>query len=432
MKKLSRGEEIIMIEQRTPISVTEAISKIMQKVKQGEVERIPLSEADGRYLAEELVADHPIPFFDRSSFDGFAIRAEDTQGARFDQPIKLKVIESIAAGEVAEKTLKAHETIRIMTGAQMPLGADSVIALELTEELEIEGDKWVRINRSVQKGDNVSLRGEDTIQGTVIAPKGRRISAGEMSMLATFGYHQVVVYKQPIIGIFVTGTELLPVDAPLIPGKIRNSNSYMLESQIKSIGAIPKYYGILADDFDLCFKAVTGALQEVDYLITTGGAAVGDFDYVQGIMKKLQAHILFNKVGMRPGSVTTVAIKDEKWIFGLSGNPSACYVGFELFTRPVLKIALGSSYPQLAQSKAILMHDLPKPNPFTRFVRAQIKVEGHEVQVRTVGVDKSGIASSLVDANALLVIPGGTKGLTKGSEHDILWLERHRDDHFDA
>lgn len=421
-----------MIEQRTPISVREAITKIMQKVKQGEVESIPLSKADGRYLAEELVADHPIPFFDRSSFDGFAIRAEDTQGACFEQPIKLKVIESIAAGEVAEKKIKPQEAIRIMTGAQMPLGADSVIALELTEELEIEGDKWVQINRSIPKGDNVSERGEDTAQGTVIAPRGRRISAGEMSMLATFGYHQVQVYKQPIVGIFVTGTELLPVDAPLSPGKIRNSNSYMLESQIKSVGAIPKYYGILADDFELCYQAVTHALKEVDYLITTGGASVGDFDFVQAIMNKLQAEVLFNKVGMRPGSVTTVAIKDEKWIFGLSGNPSACYVGFELFTRPVLKTALGSSYPHLNQSKAILMHDLPKPNPFTRFVRAQIRVEGYEVKVSIVGVDKSGIASSLVEANALLVIPGGTKGLAKGSEQDVLWLERHRNGHFDA
>lgn len=419
-----------MIEKRTPIAVIEAIEKIMKYVKQGEVESIPLALADGRYMAEELVADHPIPFFDRSSFDGFALRAEDTQGASFDQLIQLKVIEAIAAGDVAEQKIKTNESIRIMTGAQMPLGADSVIALELVKELEIDGEKWIRINRPVPNGDNVSKRGEDTAQGTVIAPKGRRISAGEMSMLATFGYHRVQVFKQPIVGIFVTGTELLSVDSPLIPGKIRNSNSYMLESQIKSIGAIPKYYGILADDFELCLQAVTEALEEVDYLITTGGASVGDFDFVQAILKKMQTDVLFNKVSMRPGSVTTVAIRGDKWIFGLSGNPSACYVGFELFTRPVLKTALGSSHPHLDQSKAVLMHDLPDSNSFTRFVRAQIKVVNHEVQVSTVGVDKSGIASSLVEANALLVIPGGIKGVTKGSELDVLWLEKYKEAHF--
>jgi molybdopterin molybdotransferase len=419
-----------MVEKRTAIQITQAIEKIMERVKEGETEKVPLPLADGRFLAEDLIADHPVPFFDRSSFDGFAIRVEDTKGASFETPIKLKVIESIAAGEVAEQEVKSQMAIRIMTGAQIPRGADAVIALELSKELIQGGEKWIQLNRPVLEGDNISYKGEDTPQGTVLAKKGRRISAGEMSMLATFGYHQVQVYKQPIVGIFVTGTELLPVEAPLVPGKIRNSNSYMLESQIRRLGARPKYYGILEDNFDLCLQSVHKALEEVDYLITTGGASVGDFDYVQAIMKELDADVLFNKVAMRPGSVTTVAQKEDKWIFGLSGNPAACYVGFELFTRPVLKTYLGSPYPHLPRSKAVLLHDISKPNPFTRFVRAHIQVKDHQVKVSTVGLDKSGIASALVDANALLIIPNGTKGVTQGDELEVIWLERDIEGNF--
>jgi molybdopterin molybdotransferase len=414
-----------MVEKRTPIQVKDAIDKIMVKVKQGETENVALSLADGRYLAEEIIADHPIPFFDRSSFDGFAIRSADTVEASFKQPVELKVIESIGAGEVAQQEVNPREAIRIMTGAQIPQGVDAVIALELTQELDRNGEKLIQLNRPVERGENISERGEDTAQGTILAKKGRRISAGEMSMLATFGYHQVKVYKQPVVGIFVTGTELLPVEAALVPGKIRNSNSYMLESQVRRLGAIPKYYGILADDFELCLAAVSKALEEVDYLITTGGASVGDFDYVQAIMRDLQAEVLFNKVAMRPGSVTTVATKGEKWIFGLSGNPAACYVGFELFARPVFKTALGSSSPHLPRSKAVLSHDIPKPNPFTRFVRAQVQFQHGQVEVSTVGVDKSGVASALIEANALLVIPRGTREVTKGEKLDVLWLDRY-------
>jgi molybdopterin molybdotransferase len=423
---LRKGETVAMnpIEKRIPIQPHEAIAKILSLVKGGKVERIDISLANGRYLAEELVADHPVPSFDRSSFDGYAIRSKDTEGASFDRPCKLTVIESIAAGEVANLEVGTQQAIRIMTGAQLPKGADSVIGLELVKEIMGQDGKQIELNRFVSQGDNVSHIGEDTKQGTVLAKKGRRISAGEMAMLATFGYHEVKVYKRPVIGVYVTGTELLAVNEPLVPGKIRNSNSYMLLSQIKNAGAIPKYYGILPDNFKLCFEAVSDALQEVDYLITTGGASVGDFDFVQEIIQKLDATLLFNKVAMRPGSVTTVATKGEKWIFGLSGNPSACYVGFELFMRPVIKAALGSEEIHLPKSQAVLMHDLDKSNVFTRFIRAKVEIRGAEVQISTVGVDKSGIASSLIEANSFLVVQGGTKLLRKGDLVEVIWLDQ--------
>jgi molybdopterin molybdotransferase len=413
-----------MVEIRKPILPFEAIAKIIERVPSGRVERIPLSNANQRFLAQDIVADHPIPSFDRSSFDGYAIRSFDTNHASSEQAVRLRVIESIAAGEVAHKKVDENEAIRIMTGAQMPEGANAVIGLEFVRGNVVDGVSYIEFNQPVEVGSNVVYTGEDTQAGTILAKKGRRITAGEMAMLATFGYDYVKVFQRPTVGIFVTGTELLPVDAPLTPGKIRNSNSYMLLAQIESLGACPKYYGILADDFDLCFESVQKALMEVDFLITTGGASVGDFDFVQDIVQKLEAEILFNKVAMRPGSVTTVAKKDEKWIFGLSGNPSACYVGFEMFARPVLKAALGSKHLQLPISKAVLTHDIPMANSFTRYVRAKVELRGGQVEVRTIGVDKSGMASTLIEANALLVIPSGPKGAIKGDLLEVIWLER--------
>ncbi|WP_035177455.1 molybdopterin molybdotransferase MoeA [Alkalihalobacterium bogoriense] len=412
------------MEERKPIDVEQAIHKIMERTKQGETEMVSIDEAMGRYLAEDVVADHPVPSFDRSSFDGFAIIAEETTNASFQEPISCKVVGRIGAGDVTDTIVQKGEAIRIMTGAQMPKGANAIVALEIAKEEQKNDETWITVNRPIEKGTNVAFVGEDIQKDVVIVHKGRRIAAGELSILATFGYAKVKVYKRPVIGVFVTGTELLSVDEPLVPGKIRNSNSYMLLGQIVSVGAIPKYYGILPDDYELCYTSVVQALEEVDYLVTTGGASVGDFDFVQDILRELQATVLFNKVAMRPGSVTTVATWKEKWIFGLSGNPAACYVGFELFARPVLKTALGAEMVHLPRSKAILEHDITMGNPFARFTRAKAEIRGSDIFVSSVGRDKSDIISALVEANAFLFIPARTKSISKGEEVTILWLEQ--------
>lgn len=411
------------MEQRTPIKVTEAIDRIMDNVKIGSTEMVGLSLSDQRFLAEDLIADHPIPFFDRSSYDGFAVRSEDTQEANANHPVTLKVIESIGAGELATQAIGSREAIRIMTGAQMPDGADTVVMLEDTQEIQKDKETWIQIEKPLNRAENMALRGEDTAKGTFLAKAGRQIAAGEMAMLATFGYHQVNVYKQPVVGIYTTGTELLPIDAPLEPGKIRNSNAYMLVSQIRGVGAIPKYLGILPDDFELCYQSVLQALEQVDYLITTGGAAVGDYDFVQSIVNKLDAKVLFNKVAMRPGSVTTVAKKGDKWFFGLSGNPAACFVGFELFARPVLRTFLGCNQAHLPRSKARLQIDIQSRNSFTRLMRAMIQIHGDQVQVSPVGLDKSSVVSALIEANGLLVVPAETKPC-QGDMVEVIWFDR--------
>lgn len=412
-----------MLEKRTPLPVGEAVSKIMKYGVKGSIEYVSINESYGRYLSQELVATNNVPPFDKAPYDGFAIRSVDTKEASLSNPVVFEVIDHIGAGIVSSKTLGSFQAIRIMTGAQMPTGSDAVVMLELAKTTEHDGKDYMSIKRSYNKGDNVSYCGEDAKEGDVLVPKGTFINPGIQAMLATFGYAKVPVVRKPIVGLFATGTELLEVGDPLEPGKIRNSNSHMIMAQIERAGAEVRFLGNLPDELDTCFEAISKAIPQVDLLITTGGVSVGDFDLLPEIYEKLGAEILFNKVAMRPGSVTTVAQYNGKLLFGLSGNPSACYVGFELFARPIIRTRLFSNKPHLRKEKAILQEDFPKANPFTRFVRSALSVSDGRLVVEPSGLDKSNIVMSLSGANSFIILPGGTRGFTSGEEVDVLLLE---------
>jgi molybdopterin molybdotransferase len=329
-----------LVEKRTPIQVGEAVKKVMSYSIRGKQELVSINESYGRYLSEDLVATSDVPHFNRSPYDGFAIRSVDSVNASLSNPVEFEVVDHIGAGYVSNKEIGEFQAVRIMTGAQMPMNCDSVVMLELAKTSEKNGQPYMSIKRTYKPGDNVSFAGEDAKKGEVLVKKGTKIKPGIQAMLATFGYKDVPVAKKPVIGLFATGTELLEVEDELQPGKIRNSNTHMIIAQIERSGAEVRYFGKLPDDFELCYESIESAIEEVDLLITTGGVSVGDFDYLPQIYNKLGADVLFNKVAMRPGSVTTVAHLDGKILFGLSGNPSACYVGFELFARPIIRTML--------------------------------------------------------------------------------------------
>lgn len=413
-----------MFEERKPIFVSEAVQRVMKHVSLGEKEYIDIDEAEERYLAEDIVADHHIPPFDKAPMDGFAIRSEDSKGASSSNPVLLEVIETVGAGNIAKSKVLPGQAIRIMTGAMMPEDCDAVVIFELAKEKLVDGKQYVQIKREFRRGDNVSYMGSETKKGEIIVTEGNRVSPGVMAVLATFGYKNVPVVKKPVIGVFATGTELLEVHEALQPGKIRNSNAYMVRSQIRMAGGEPIYFGQLVDDFDQCFEAIKDALTKVDALITTGGVSVGDFDYLPEIYKKLGANVLFNKITMRPGSVTTVAELEGKLLFGLSGNPSACYVGFELFARPWIKYFLHSKTPYIETVKGKLTVDFPKPNPFTRYIRSKVTFDENGASARPIGLDKSMVVTSLAYSDALVAVPGGSRGYKIGDEVDILLLDR--------
>ncbi|WP_410984081.1 gephyrin-like molybdotransferase Glp [Bacillus cereus] len=412
-----------MLEKRVPIPVAEAVARVMNYAQQGGIETVAITESYGRILGEDVVADHDVPHFDRSPYDGFAIRAEDTKEASQDHPIEFEVVGEIGAGSVFIDEVKAFEAVRIMTGAAIPKGCDAVVMLELTEGFEYNGKTYMKLKRSFKTGDNVSFKGEDVKQNQILVKKGTKVNPGVAALLATFGYSSVSVMKQPVVGIVTTGSELLEVHEPLQPGKIRNSNSYMIAAQIARAGGIVKYYEQLADDLENCYEAVKAAMNEVDILITTGGVSVGDYDYLPAIYEKLHVNVLFNKIAMRPGSVTTVAEVNGKLLFGLSGNPSACYVGFELLVHPVVQTFLHVKEPHAYRADAILQKDFLKANPFTRFVRGKVEFVNGQLQVMPVGLDKSSAISSLADSNAFIVLPGGTRGFEVGMTVSVLLLE---------
>ncbi|SDN18531.1 gephyrin-like molybdotransferase Glp [Alkalicoccus daliensis] len=419
-----------MLEARTPMKVSEAVEKVLQiEAVHNKTETVPLQEAGGRILAEAVIADAPVPPFNRSPLDGFAVRSADTKGAGRDTPVTLQVIETVGAGHVAEKVPQPGEAIRVMTGTIMPKETDAIVMFELTKEAE-DGSA-ITITREFNSWDNVVIKGEEMEKGTVVLEAGERLHAGGIAALATFGYDQVQVTAKPVIGVFATGTELLEPGDPLEPGKIRNSNAPMVVEQLREAGAAPVYYGQLPDDFDLCYSRVQNVLGDVDALITTGGVSVGDFDFLPAIYEKLGAEVLFNKVAMRPGSVTTVAQWNGKPLFGLSGNPSACFVGFELFTGPWLRHSMGDKKPYLQQSKALLGSDFPKPNPFTRFVRGHITFQDGRLIATPAGLDKSQVVTSLSRANALIVLPGGTRGFQTGDQVAVLLLRGEGEAYFE-
>lgn len=408
---------------RNPIKIREAISRVMEFAEPTDIQYLSLLEANGYYLAEDLISDHPVPPFDRSPYDGFAVRSRDTLNASSKSPKLLKVVGSIGAGQIFSGVVGADETVRIMTGAKIPEGCDAVIMIEAVKEVDVDGEASIHVRRPIESNKNISFTGEDIEQGTTLVESGAYISPGIIALLATFGYNSVPVRKKPKVGVIVTGSELLDVDKPLEPGKIRNSNGYMVYAQTMRAGGDAVYLGKLSDDFNESFNFIASSLSEVDVLITTGGVSVGDFDFMPGILDKLGANVLFNKIGMRPGSVTTVAEKDGKLIFALSGNPSACYVGFELLARPFLTALSGAKQPYLEKTTAYLGADFLKRTPFDRFVRGNLSYNKGKFIVTPLGLDKSSVVSSLAEANALIVFPAGTKGYRKGMEVEIILLE---------
>lgn len=408
---------------RKPITVEEAVDLVYKHRISGGKESVSITDSDNRRLAEPIIATNDVPSFEKSPYDGFAFRSDDTQNRDDNKVITFEIVDHIGAGITPSKEILSGQATRIMTGAEIPLGADCVVMLEDCKTYEEAGKNWMQTSKQMKYNQNVINKGSEVKEGELLVEAGELINPGIVAIMATFGYSDVLVARKPRVGVLATGTELLEVDEQLERGKIRNSNAYMILSQIKRAGADYHYYGKLADEFDSSYEKIHDVLKNVDILITTGGVSVGDFDLMPAIYDKLGAEVLFNKVAQRPGSVTTVATLDHKLLFGLSGNPSACYVGFELYTRPIIQHYLYNKRPFLTRTKAILQDDYPKANEYTRFVRCYTAYGSKgELLVYLAGADKSNVVSSLAHTTSLMVLPGGTDTYQQGDAVDVILL----------
>ncbi len=387
---------------------------ILRQIKQLPIDRVPLAEAWGRRLGEAVIAPHPFPPFRRSGMDGYAVRSEDLLQATPELPVSLTVIEALPSGVEPRYPLTVGKATRIMTGGMVPKGADAVVMLEMTVTEVRDGQSFVLIGKSIQAGLNVAEIGCEIRAGQSLLPAGKVIGAGETALLASCGYANVPVVRRPRVAVLSTGSELLEVDEPLAPAKIRNSNAPMLAAMLKECGAEPIMLGKVPDDVDAAQQLVRQGLQTCDMLLTSGGVSVGDYDVMVDVLAGPNVELLFNKVSMRPGSPTSAAKASGKLIVALSGNPGACFVGFHLFVRPALQAMQQEESPSRLGFKAFLGENFPKINAYRRYIRARTELRDGTVWVTPTGDDKSSLMTTIVDADCLIEIPPLKEGLEKG------------------
>lgn len=405
---------------RETISVEKAVNLMLDTVDRTLPEElVSLYEANGRVMARALVANSDMPPFDRSPLDGYAVRAEDTAGATVENPVWLHVIETVAAGQVPKLRVLPKTAIRIMTGAMMPDGADAVVMFEQTENPG-EVSETVGVKREMKSGENISRRGEEIPQGTRIIEQGDRVNGGAMAILAAFGYVHVPVVRRPRVGLLITGNELLLPEEPLIPGRIRNSNGPMLAGMIADAGGVPLLFPPLSDHPGEAKAALDEVVDQVDLFVTTGGVSVGDFDGIAAMVGDADVTMLFNRVAMRPGSPTTVAIYRNKPLCALSGNPGACFLGFELFVRPLLARMMGQSLVKRHSIRAVLGSSCEKPCPYPRYLRGRLQEENRMLVAYPDKNDKAGNLTTLKNSECFIVIPAGGRGKSAGEEVEVI------------
>jgi molybdopterin molybdotransferase len=415
------------------ISVEDALTYILQHFKPLEAERVPLLDSLDRVLAENIVSEINVPPFNNSAMDGYAVRAQDIAQASGDHATVLRVIGDVAAGYVASQPVGPGTAMRIMTGAPLPPGADTVVRFEETSEgVEARGAgkdrETVAILKAIRSGDNVRPVGEDIHAGEVVLPKGTTVRPSEIGVLASIGKKEVLVHRRPRVAILATGDELVALDEPVGPGKIRNSNEYANAAAVRRSGGVPIQLGIARDNIeDLTGKIRAGIEAGADLFITSAGVSVGDYDMVKDVLNS-EGAMHFWQVKMKPGKPLAFGVlrgKDDRQVplLGLPGNPVSAMISFEIFARPAILTMLGKSHFARPAVRAELKERVENTAQRRNFIRVRVeKQDGHYV-ARTTGEQGSGILTSVSRANGLLVIPEDVTQVRAGEMVDIQMLD---------
>lgn len=402
------------------ITVEEALDKILSHIQPLGLEKVSILEALGRVIAEDIYANRDIPPLDNSGMDGYAVRSEDIQNADQNHPVRLEVIEDLPAGFISTRKVGRGEAIRIMTGAPIPRGADTIIPVEYTKK----EDSFVAIFKVVLPGENIRRAGEDVKKGERVISSGDLIRPAEVGMLASVRRSFVSVYQRPMVAILCTGEELVDVDGDLDEGKIVSSNSYTLAAQVKDCGAIPVQLGIAKDRKEEIKEKLLQGLR-ADVLISSAGISVGDYDFVKDVLSDLGMEMVFWKVAMKPGKPLAFGKIQGKPVFGLPGNPVSSMVSFEQFVRPSLLKMMGLRQIFRPVIEAILKEDIHKEPGRRHFVRALVTFERDHYFVTITGAQGSGILRSMVKANGLVIIPEDREIVRAGEKVKVQLLDRN-------
>ena len=400
------------------ISVAEAIQIVKQNTRALPSERVNLEDALNRVLAEDIVADTDLPPFDRSQMDGYAVRAADTTEA----PVRLRIVGESAAGNGWHHELKEGEAVRIMTGAPVPVGADSVQQVELAHELK---DRTVvELLESVETGKSIVTRGAEIQAGETVLQSGVTINAAMMAVLAAFGYAHVTVGQRPRVGVLATGSELVSVSEKPGQDQIRDSNNYSIAAYAQLAGALTERLPLARDETSVLRDQIATGAEKCDVVVTSGGVSMGVYDVTKAALHELQAEIFFERVALRPGKPTVFArLPNGTLVFGLPGNPVSVAVTFNLFARTALLAMQGVTEPALKHETALL----------ARSVKGNVERESYLPAQLTTNDDgeliafplKWGGSSDFVAfalTTALLIVPAGSRTIEANSLVRVLRL----------
>lgn len=394
------------------ISYSEARDWLLQIAKPVATEMVQLANCSGRILGQDLIAADNVPPFDRSSYDGYAFRTIDTKDASREHPITLKILEEIAAGDVSHFPVAEGCAVKVLTGAPIPEGADAVTKFELTEFTE----ESVTIFEPCKSGSNIVRTGEDVKIGDVLAEKGMQIDPGLMGTLASQNASTPLVYRIPKVGIISTGSELCEVGEELKPGKIYNSNQYMLSNALYRIGCEPVILGSVKDSAEEICELILKGLEECDALLLTGGVSVGDYDLTPEAMEMAGVEILFRGVALKPGMACAYGRKDGKLICGLSGNPASSITNFYAVTYPAIKKLCGYKECLPREIKVKLKEGFKKKSPGTRILRGTLDLSDGSVKMSIPKEQGNVVLSSTIGCDVMAIVPAGSGPLPVDTE----------------
>jgi len=388
------------------ITPEEAQQIILDHVRPLGVERVSLMEAQGRVLAEDVPAHYDIPPCDNSAMDGYAVRYQDVEDATEEQPVALEMIDDIPAGRVGEKTVGPGQASRIMTGAPVPSGADTVIRVEYTraEGSPAVGDRIEILDPEVE-GANIRRRGEDIRAGDPVLRAGAECGPGEIGVLATLQRAFVPVCRRPTVAILSTGDELVEVDEPLESGKIVNCNTYALSTLARAHGAVPVMLPIARDTEEDIRRAVETALA-ADFIVSSGGVSVGEYDYVKKVLDDLGAETIFWRVAMKPGKPLFFCKLQGRPYFGVPGNPVSSMMSFLQFVRPAVRKVSGYAEDDLLlpATQAVLENPLYNKGDRRWYLRARLRFAEGQLRVATPEKQGSHMLTSMLDVNGIVIL----------------------------
>ncbi len=399
------------------LSVREAQSILLDSIHVLSAETVAIRSARGRVLAETLDAKYDMPFFTNSSVDGFAVRAVDTINASLEKAIDLEVVGDIPAGSSSNIAIHAGQAARIMTGAALPNGTDAVVMVEATDHFHRGSDsplpKQVRIHAPVHPGDSIRPRGQDVSAGARLFSIGHLLRPQDIGLLASQGYANVLVYRQPRVALLSSGDELMDPSQPLTPGKIYDANTYLLSTMLEEHGAVVTSAGFVQDDeASIREKLDEMVATDIDLLITSAGVSVGAYDYVRKVIMQ-SGELIFWKVNMRPGKPLAFGNYRGIPVIGLPGNPVSAFVGGLLFVVPAIRKMCGDVEFRNQEIQATLLEPVESDGRES-YLRANLEYQNGKPFVRLSGHQGSANLFALTRSNALLILPSGVKSLPAG------------------